>query len=170
VEAINLLVAGRQLDVLGHLANRLAALVAAQRFEQAVFGRDRMRALIRTLDRGQRLSALAAVEELVAARPDSLGGWEFAVVRYGRLASAGVARRGVPPMPVVDALVASAETVRPAAGPLRGAPAEEVGVVLRWLDRPGTRMVRCSQPWTEPAHGAARWRGWLERADAAREW
>jgi DNA polymerase-3 subunit epsilon len=170
VQAINLLVAGRQLDVLGHLANRLAALVAAQRFEQAVFGRDRMRALIRTLDRGQRLSALAAVEELVAARPDSLGGWEFAVVRYGRLASAGVARRGVPPMPVVDALVASAETVRPEAGPLRGAPAEEVGVVLRWLDRPGTRMVRCSQPWTEPAHSAARWRGWLERADAAREW
>jgi DNA polymerase-3 subunit epsilon len=124
--------------------------------------------LIRALDRGQRLSALAAVEELIAARPDSAGGWEFAVIRHGRLASAGVARRGVPPMPVVEALVASAETVISGEGPLRGAPAEEVGVVLRWLDRPGTRMVRCSRPWTEPAHCAARWRPWLDRADRAR--
>jgi DNA polymerase-3 subunit epsilon len=170
VEAVNLLVAGRRLDVLGHLAKRLTALVEAERFEQAVFGRDRMRALIRTLDRGQRLAALASVEELVAARPDGLGGWEFAVVRYGRLASAGVARRGVPPMPVVEALVASAETVAPGPGPLRGAPAEEVATVLRWLDRPGTRMVRCSRPWTEPAQSAARWRGWLEKADAAQGW
>ena len=70
-------------------------------------------------------------------------------------------------MPVVESLIASAETVAPGAGPLRGAPAEEVGTVLRWLDRPGTRMVRCSQPWTEPAHSACRWRGWLELADAA---
>jgi DNA polymerase-3 subunit epsilon len=91
------------------------------------------------------------------------------VVRHGRLASAGVARRGVPPMPVVDALAASAETVLPGEGPLRGAPAEEVALVLRWLDRPGTRMVRCSQPWTEPARAAASWRGWLSRADAARD-
>ncbi|MGH3878945.1 MAG: DEDD exonuclease domain-containing protein, partial [Actinophytocola sp.] len=91
----------------------------------------------------------------------------FAVVRHGRLASAGVARRGVAPMPVVDALTASAETVLPEPGPLYGAPAEEVGVVLRWLDRPGTRMVRCSQPWTEPAMAAASWRGWLTRADGA---
>lgn len=170
VEAVNLLVAGRELDVLGHLAKRLTELVEAQRYEQAVFGRDRMRALIRVLARGQRLAALASVEELVAARPDSLGGWEFAIVRHGRLASAGVARRGVPPMPVVEALIASGETVAAGAGPLRGAPAEEVGTVLRWLDRPGTRMVRCSHPWTEPAHSASRWRGWLERADAAQGW
>jgi DNA polymerase-3 subunit epsilon len=128
-----------------------------------------MRVLVRTLDRGQRLAALAAVPELIAARPDGAGGWQFAVVRHGRLASAGVARRGVRPMPVVDALAASAETVLPEPGPLRGAPAEEVGVVLRWLDRPGTRMVRCSQPWTEPAMAAASWRGWLTRADAALE-
>jgi DNA polymerase III subunit epsilon len=89
------------------------------------------------------------------------------VVRHVRLASAGVARRGVPPMPVVEMLVASAETVLPGPGPLRGAPAEEVGVVLRWLDRPGTRMVRCSQPWAEPTFAAASWRDWLARADAA---
>ncbi|HVK26474.1 MAG TPA: DEDD exonuclease domain-containing protein [Actinokineospora sp.] len=168
VHAVGSLVAGHRLDALHHLESRLRELSTAERFEQARSGRDRMCTLIRALDRGQRLSALAAVEELIAARPDSAGGWEFAVIRHGRLASAGVARRGVPPMPVVEALVASAETVISGEGPLRGAPAEEVGVVLRWLDRPGTRMVRCSRPWTEPAHCAARWRPWLDRADRAR--
>jgi DNA polymerase-3 subunit epsilon len=163
------LVAGRLLDPLQVLEHRLREHSTAERFEQAGFDRDRLRVLVSTLDRGQRLAALAAVPELIAARPDGAGGWEFAVVRHGRLASAGVARRGVPPMPVVDALAAAAETVLPGEGPLRGAPAEEVALVLRWLDRPGTRMVRCSQPWTEPALAAASWRGWLTKADAARE-
>ncbi len=168
VRAVGSLVAGRDLDPLRRLERRLAELSAARRFEQAVTDRDRMRTLIRALDRGQRLAALAAVTELVAARPDSLGGWEFAVVRHGRLASAGVARRGVAPMPVVDGLVAAAETVVGGDGPLRGSPPEEVGVVLRWLDKPGTRMVRCSQPWSEPAHSAASWRDWVDRAEHAR--
>jgi DNA polymerase-3 subunit epsilon len=168
VDAVSALVAGHHLDPLHQLESRLADLSNAHRFEQARSDRDRMSTLIRTLDRGQRLSALASIEELIAARPDSAGGWEFAVIRHGRLASAGVARRGVRPMPVVESLVASAETVISTDGPLRGAPAEEVGVVLRWLDRPGTRMVRCSTPWTEPAHCAAHWRPWLARADQAR--
>jgi DNA polymerase III subunit epsilon len=163
------LVAGHVLEPLHVLERRLHEHSAAERFEQAGVDRDRLTVLVRSLDRGQRLAALAAVPELVAARPDGEHGWEFAVVRHGRLASAGVARRGVAPMPVVDALVASAETVLPGEGPLRGAPAEEVALVLRWLDRPGTRMVRCSQPWTEPARSAASWRGWLTKADAAKE-
>ncbi|MBM7776439.1 DNA polymerase-3 subunit epsilon [Actinokineospora baliensis] len=168
VTSVVSLVAGQELAPLKRLHLRLTELSAAQRYEQAGGERDRMRSLIRALDRGQRLAALARVTELVAARPDGAGGWEFAVVRHGRLASAGVARRGVSPMPVVEALVAAAETVIPAEGPLFGAPAEEVGVVLRWLDKPGTRMVRCSEPWSEPAQAAASWRGWLDRADRAR--
>jgi DNA polymerase-3 subunit epsilon len=168
VSSFDRLVAGRTLDAFQVLERRLVEHSDAERYEQARSDRDRLSVLVRTLDRGQRLAALAAVPELIAARPDGNYGWEFAVVRHGRLAAAGVARRGVSPMPVVDLLAASAETVLPGEGPLRGAPAEEVGVVLRWLDRPGTRMVRCSQPWTEPAMAAARWRGWLTRADAAR--
>lgn len=72
-------------------------------------------------------------------------------------------------MPVVDALVTTAETVRPGAGPLCGAPPEEVGVVTRWLERPGTRMVRTTTPWAVPARGAGSWSGWVTRArDAGR--
>ena len=98
------------------------------------------------LGRAQRLAALAAVDELVAARPDGGGGWEIAVVRHGRLAAAGVAPRGVPPMPVIDALRAGAQVVLPAAGPLRGAPAEEVGLLHRWLTTGGTRLVHADPP------------------------
>ncbi|WP_425394026.1 DEDD exonuclease domain-containing protein [Actinokineospora inagensis] len=167
VVSVESLVAGRDLSPVDRLHQRLAELAAEQRYEQAGAFRDRMRVLLRALGRCQRLSTLAEIAELVAARPDGSGGWEFAVVRYGRLASAGVAGRGVPPMPVVAALVASAETVLPDEGPLRGAAAEEVGVVLRWLDKPGTRMVQCSHPWAEPAQSAAKWWPWLDRADKA---
>ncbi|MGX7826914.1 DEDD exonuclease domain-containing protein [Actinokineospora sp. 24-640] len=168
VDSVGALVAGARTDPLRALEARLLDLSAAQRYEEARTDRDRMSTLIRALDRGQRLAALARVAELIAARPDGAGGWEFAVVRHGRLASAGVAPRGIAPMPVVEQLVASAETVFTGPGPLHGAAPEEVSVILRWLDRPGTRLVRTSTPWTEPAHAAATWRHWLERADHAR--
>jgi DNA polymerase-3 subunit epsilon len=162
------LVAGHRVDALWRVAGRLTQLSSAERFEQAAEARDRLATLVRVLDRGQRLASLAAITELVAARPDGTGGWDFAVVRHGRLASAGCAPRGVSPMPVVEMLVASAETVIPSAGPLFGAPHEETGAVLRWLERPGTRMVRCTSPWTVPASAAASWRPWLDRVESAR--
>ncbi|CAM01008.1 DNA polymerase-3 subunit epsilon [Saccharopolyspora erythraea NRRL 2338] len=168
VIAISDVVAGLGTGVLHRLRAELERLSRAQRFEDAAVHRDRLAALVRSLDRGQRLSALAAVPELVAARPDGRGGWHLAVVRHGRLAAAGTARRGVPPMPVVDLLQASAETVTEGAGPLRGASPDEVRVVHRWLTTGGTRMVRCSQPWVEPARGAGAWHTWLERAVSGR--
>ena len=71
-------------------------------------------------------------------------------------------------MPVVDALRLGAQTVIPGAGPLRGAPAEEVGLLHRWLTTDGTRLVHADPPWTEPARGAAAWRPWAERARPVR--
>ncbi|WP_367130980.1 DEDD exonuclease domain-containing protein [Saccharothrix sp. HUAS TT1] len=168
-DAFRRLVAGADVTPLHGLTAQIDALAEAHRFEDAAARRDRMSVLVRSLDRAQRLAGLAALPEVVAARPDGSGGWEFAVVRHGRLASAGVARRGTRPMPVVDALVAAAETVLPGDGPLLGAPAEEVGVVLRWIDRPGTRLVSCARPWTSPAHAAGAWRDWVTRAEAGRD-
>ena len=167
-QAVRDLVDGRDLVAFERLAAQLDELALSERFEEAALRRDRLAGLIRAVDRAHRLTSLAALPQLVAARPDQSGGWEFAVVRHGRLASAGVARRGVRPMPVVDALVAAAETVLPGEGPLRGAPAEEAGVVLRWLNRPGTRLVYCEQPWSEPARSAGSWRDWVDRAVAGR--
>jgi DNA polymerase-3 subunit epsilon len=127
-----------------------------------------MAILVRACARMQRLTALTAIEELVAARPDGADGWELAVVHRGRLTAAGVAARGMPPYPVVDALLASAEFVVPRPGPLPAALAEETELILRWLEMPGTRMVRLSEPWSLPARGAGRFVGLLATEPAAR--
>lgn len=162
------LVAGRSDEVLRLLRDRIATLAAAGRFDQAAIARDRLSVLAEALDRRQRLGALAEIEQLVVARPDGGGGWELAVIRYGRLAAAGRARRGVNPMPVVDLLCASAETVLPGCGPLPGASAEETGSVLRWIENPGSRLVQASAPWSSPVAAAGRWRPFMAAAGLAR--
>jgi DNA polymerase-3 subunit epsilon len=93
-----------------------------------------------------------------------------AVIKYGRLAAAGVAERGVPPWTVIDSLLATADAVLPDTlrpGPLPSALAEETECVLRWLEQAGTRLVLTSRPWTCPAFGAGGFRSYLE-TDAVR--
>ncbi len=162
------LVDGASDEVLRLLHRRLTELSYAGRFDQAAWARDRLSALAAAVDRRQRLGALAGIGEMVAARPDEHGGWDLTVMRYGRFAAAGRARRGVDPMPLVDLLVASAETVLPLPGPLPAASAEETTTLLRWLERPGSRLVRVSEPWASPAAGAGRWRPFMKAADVAR--
>jgi DNA polymerase-3 subunit epsilon len=150
------------------LRNRLTELSLAQRYEEAATLRDRIATLVRSCARTQALKSLLDIDELVAARPDGAGGWELSVIRRGRLVGADVARRGVPPMPVVESLVATAEAVPPTAGPSLVAAVEESELILRWLSEPGIRLVASSQPWSLPAAGAARQRRWLASAGAAR--
>jgi DNA polymerase-3 subunit epsilon len=169
VRALHELTAGADDSALRRLADRVHDLGERGRFEKAATRRDQLAGLILGLHRSQRLSALAAITELVGARPDGAGGWDIAVVRHGRLAAAGVARRGVRPMPVIDALCLSAQTILPDAGPLRGAPAEEVHLLHKWLTTGGTRLVRAEPAWTEPARAAAAWLPWAERARPVRD-
>ncbi|GAA1482855.1 DEDD exonuclease domain-containing protein [Gordonia sinesedis] len=163
------LMTGGDDDALHHLTARLEHFVHRHMFESAARHRDRVAATVDVLARCQRLSALCRIAELVVARPDGGGGWELVVIRYGRLASAGVARRGVAPMPVVHTLIAAAETVLPGTGPLLGAPAEEAGLLYRWVTEPGSRLVACSEPFALPAASAERWLSWSATARAARE-
>lgn len=155
------------------MLDRIETHSRAERFEAAARLRDRTVAVIRALHRTQRLAAIARIAELVTAHPDGAGGWEFAVIRYGRLAAAGTAARGVAPMPVVDHLVAAAETVIPEGTvplnvpPLRGASPEEAALVARWLARAGVRIVHSTEGYREPRFGAGRWLGWAEVADVA---
>ena len=151
------------------LRERLTALSAAQRYEEAAAVRDRLATVVRACARMQRLHSVARMAELVAARPDGDGGWELSVVRYGRLAAAGVAARGVDPMPVIAALQATGDVVCPGPGPLRDALAEETECILRWLEEADTRLVVTSEPWTCPAFGAGRLRGLLASSAAARD-
>jgi DNA polymerase III subunit epsilon len=164
VHALHELVGGRNDAALRTAATEIDALAERERFEAAARRRDQLAALIVGLGRAQQLAALAALPELVGARPDGRGGWEIAVLRHGRLAAAGVARRGVAPMPVIHALRLGAQTVLPGPGPLRGAPVEEVRLLHRWLTTGGARLVVSEPAWSEPARGAGAWGPWVERA------
>ncbi|WP_072688479.1 DEDD exonuclease domain-containing protein [Rhodococcus marinonascens] len=168
-EQFRQLVRGLDHTPLRHMRERVEELAALELFENAARLRDRTAETVLVLRRMQRLAALTALDQLVAAHPAAAGGWEFAVIRAGRLASAGCARQGTPPMPVVDALVVAAETVVPDASPLRGASPEEASLIARWLDREDTRIVSASSGWCEPAQGAGSWADWcaLARAGSA---
>ncbi|KZM74158.1 DEDD exonuclease domain-containing protein [Nocardia terpenica] len=200
--AVRDLCTGRADAPLHTMRDRIESYAAAEHFEAAARLRDRTATVVRALRRTQRLAALARIAELIAARSDGAGGWEFAVVRHGRLAAAGTAVRGVSPMPVVEALVAAAETIIPtrlgadtgrlapqadghlrfaaefpAAAedflgdpdhpPLRGASPEETALIARWLEQPGTRIVRTTDGYREPRLGAGSWLSWATRAEAA---
>ena len=70
-----------------------------RRFEEAAAKRDRLATFVRAAARGQRLAALAARAQLVAARPTADGGWELSWSRHGRLAGGGHLPPGAAPCP-----------------------------------------------------------------------
>ena len=122
------------------ISRRVDALVARERFEEAAVHRDRIAAFLRAAARMQRMLGLTSIDELVAARPTSSGGWEIHVVRAGRLVAAGTTHTGAHPGPAIDALIASAESLdqrRP--GPLpvgRGRGGRVRAAVARATGRP----------------------------------
>ncbi|WP_066063354.1 DEDD exonuclease domain-containing protein [Frankia sp. EI5c] len=138
------------------LGRQIAQLAAQQRYEEAGEVRDRLAGYLRAAARRQRLAALTRVPEIVAAAPTADAGWDLSVIRHGRLVSAASVPRGIDPRPWVDAVVASAETVRPAPGPTPAASVEETERIGRWLAAPGVRLVRLEGEWSWPAHGAIR--------------
>ncbi|MBL7491351.1 DEDD exonuclease domain-containing protein [Frankia sp. AgB1.9] len=135
---------------------RIAGLAEQTRFEEAALVRDRMVAFVRAAARQQRLTALGAVPELVGAVPTAERGWDLAVVRHGRLAAAATVPRGIDPRPWVDAVVATAETVRPGPGPTPAATVEEMERIERWLGSSGARLVQLTGTWAWPAASAHR--------------
>jgi DNA polymerase-3 subunit epsilon len=151
------------------LHRRMGGLAELGRYEEAAQHRDRLVTFLRTAARLQRLTALTSLEHLVAAAPDGTGGWELSVIRRGRLVASGVAPRGAAVRPFLAALVATAESIEPGPGPLPCATAEETECILRWLAKPGVRLVELEGAWASPAFGAARYRRMLDLAANGRQ-
>ena len=162
------LIDGLDNTALSAAVRQVTELAGRGRYESAARLRDHIADTIEVLWRGQRLRTLAGVEELVAAAPDGAGGWQLTVVRHGQLAAAGCARRGVPPMPVVDALRTGAQVVLPQPAPLGGALVEETSLIARWLDQPGVRIVCATAGFASPRDSAGPWLQWSSAARAAR--
>ncbi len=137
------------------LSERIARLAAEQRYEEAGQVTARLRAFVHGAGRAQRLAPLARCAELVAARPTAAGGWEIVVVRHARLAATAVTRADEDPLPVVDALRATAEVVTAPVPPAPACHPEEAALVLAWLEQPGTRLVHVSESWACPVRSAA---------------
>lgn len=155
--------------VVAALARRMSALSAQQRYEDAAMHRERLSVFLRAAARTQRISALTACPEVAAARRNDDGVWEVHVIRYGRLAAAGVIPGGVHAGRWVDDLRASAETVTPGPGPAPAATAEETEKVLRWLESPGVRLARVDGEWTCPVGGAESHRSSFDVVESSRQ-
>ncbi|BBY37588.1 hypothetical protein MMAN_17220 [Mycobacterium mantenii] len=172
VARVAALVDGVDSSALRSAVDQVGALAERHHFESAARLRDRTVTAVDTLWRGQRLRALVTLPELIAAAPDGEGGYHLAVIRHGQLAAAGRARRGVPPMPVVDAIVAGAQAILPTPAPLGGALVEETALITRWLTTPGVRIVRVTteseEGWASPLRSAGAWSAWAASARSAR--
>jgi DNA polymerase III subunit epsilon len=169
------LIDGLDNTVLAAAVHQITALAERRHYESAARLRDRTATAVEALWRAQRLRALVALPELIAAAPDgpnAEGGYHLAVIRHGQLAAAGTATRGVPPMPVVDAIQAGAQAILPAPAPLGGALVEETALIARWLGAPGVRIVRVSSVddagWASPLRSAGAWAPWATLARSAR--
>ena len=163
------LIDGLDNTALAAAVHQVSALAERRHYESAARLRDRIVAAVEALWRSQRLRAMAALPELVAAAPDGAGGYHLAVIRHGQLAAAGIAPRGVPPMPVVHAIQAGAQVILPAPAPLGGALFEETALIARWLAAPGVRIVSVSgDGWASPLRSAGAWTAWATLARSAR--
>ena len=167
------LIDGLDNTALAAAVHQITALAERRHYESAARLRDRTATAVEALWRAQRLRALVALPELIAAAPDGrAGGYHLAVIRHGQLAAAGTATRGVPPMPVVDAIQAGAQVILPAPAPLGGALVEETALIARWLAAPGVRIVRVSSVddagWASPLRSAGAWAPWATLARSAR--
>jgi len=165
VAAARAMMTGDASPVAAAVRARIDRLAAELRYEEAAVQRDRLAAFLRAASRAQRLSALAGLPQLVAARPGFDGGWELAVIRHGRLAGSSV----IPPHataygPYVEACTATAQTVLPEPGRRYAASPEEMECLLRWLEAPGVRLVLVDGVWSCPVGGAEGLRAWIEGA------
>ncbi|TQN43497.1 DNA polymerase-3 subunit epsilon [Blastococcus colisei] len=149
-------------DLLAPLLARVDRLATEERYEDAAILRDRVAVLVRAVRRRQRLESLAAVPELVLARTDGSRGWHLSVVRRGRLVAAGGAPRGTSVRATLPGLLATAETP---VGPddELAATVDETELILRWMEKPGTRLVELTGTLACAAPGTGAFSSFLAR-------
>jgi DNA polymerase-3 subunit epsilon len=153
--------------VVAPLLARVDRLAAEERYEDAALLRDRIAVLVRAVRRRQRLESLAAVPELVIARPDGSSGWHLSVVRRGRLVAAGGAPAGTSVRGTLAGLLATAETPLGPADEL-AATVDETELILRWMEKPGTRLVELTGTLASPAPGTGAYNAFLARVESGR--
>jgi DNA polymerase-3 subunit epsilon len=150
VNHASIAMSGNTSTVVTHITELMKTLALQERFEEAANWREALGHYVNAVFRTERLRWIATTPELVAAQNTIDGGWEIHVIRYGRLAAAGVVEPGFDPWPHVAALVASAEFVEPGIEPAPAGVTEEAFDLLRWLESDGVRLVASSRDLSMP--------------------
>ncbi len=143
---------------------RVQALSAQERYEEAGLWTARLQAFLRGAERTQRLRPLLSCAHLIAARHAEAGGWQLVCVRWGRLAGSARSAPGADPRPTVAALRATAQVVPEPKRLGEDTSTEETLLLADWVLSAGARLVEvdaptCSGPDTPlawPVRGAAR--------------
>lgn len=151
VEAVRAALTGDIRPILTGAGNRLARLVAHERFEEAASVRHRLETVLATGRRMHRVGAVARCAEIVAAARNA-GGWDIHVIRWGRLAGAAHADPHDMPQAVARSVVLTAETVDPPPAPLPAATVEETERIADWLECPGVRIIEITGDWFWPVN------------------
>lgn len=118
---------------------KMAELSLAEKFEEAIEVRDRYAHLVRAAARTERLNSITQIPEMIVAKPAG-DYWEFAIIKYGKLAATNVSSPTTSVSNALEALKKMAEQVTPD-GFLKQVNHEEVGLVLNYLDSEGIRLV-----------------------------
>ena len=141
------------------VTGRLAELAGAERFETAAAKRDELASFLSLAASTQRLRALVAAGEIIAAGRAGTGGWEVAVIRHGILAGAVRTPPRADPMPLIRRTRQTARAVEPVGDVLDAGHAAEAALLLQWLARPEVRLVSVESEWSCRLDGAERWQG-----------
>ncbi|MFW2514431.1 DEDD exonuclease domain-containing protein [Demequina sp. SO4-13] len=135
------------------MRREVASRAERMEYERAGELRDALSALVDGAMRRDRLAALRGCRIVAVRRVDDA--WELASIAHGVLAGSRRVDSGV--WEAADALRLRWHTLEIDA-PL----VEEQELILRWLERPGTRLLYVDGEWASPVTGAGRHRQWVD--------
>jgi DNA polymerase-3 subunit epsilon len=141
---------GRPADFVGRLRVRLAELAGDQRYEAAATARDAGLRVLRSAAGNESRAQLEGLPEVLAAQPVAAGGFDVAILRYGRLAGSAHVDRLEQLEQAGRVLRLTGEYVSEQPGTLRA----ETGLLLDWLGNGETRFIMGDLSWTCPLQGA----------------
>ena len=130
------ILSGNSSKASSNLMARILELVNDEKFEDAAVIRDRMHALEDGVYRSSRLREISSIPLIIAAQPNTLGGWDIHALSHGRFAAGIVAPPGVDPKP----FVAKLKDLIPSDIRLPTL-VSEIELVLKWLGNGDTRLV-----------------------------
>jgi DNA polymerase-3 subunit epsilon len=120
--------------------SKMTELSLVEKFEEAIEIRNRYSNLLKAAARLERLYSITRIPELVVAKRSG-DFWEFATIKYGRLAATNISTATSSVSAALETLEIIAEQV-PNTGFLQQVNYEEVELILNYLESEGVRLVK----------------------------